>query len=52
MGSIFLGAAVGAALVNTVGLVLPLLLSTALVFSGALTYAAYPASRTVAGTAP
>ena len=50
--SILLGAAVGAVLVNTVGLVLPLLLSAALVFSGTLAYAAHPASRMAAGTAP
>src|SRR4051794_17684608 len=49
VGSIFLGAAVGAALGNAVGLVLPLLLSAAVVFSGALAYAAHPASRLAVG---
>jgi uncharacterized membrane protein YoaK (UPF0700 family) len=49
--SIFLGAAVGAVLVNTVGLVLPLLLSAALVVLSSLAYAAHPASQVAVGAA-
>jgi uncharacterized membrane protein YoaK (UPF0700 family) len=51
VGTIFVGAAAGAVLVNTVGLVLPLLLSGALVFLGILAYTAHPASRIAAGDA-